>query len=135
MNETGGCLVQVRCFLLACPPPLPLGAAVFSSPVSCIQLSALLFPCIVFIPYRYCASEGPTEKTEVRTVEEAGTGENRREKKVGKEEVSFTTCRLGSLKQDGDGGGGNDINIRATGTAIAPAVEAGYTRRRHRAYA
>ena len=35
--------MQVRCFLLACPSPLPLGAAVFSTPVSCMQLSALLF--------------------------------------------------------------------------------------------
>ena len=36
-------MVQVRGFLLACPSPLPLGAAVLSTPVSCIQLSALLF--------------------------------------------------------------------------------------------
>ena len=35
--------MQVRSFLLACPSPLPLGAAVFSTPVSCMQLSALLF--------------------------------------------------------------------------------------------
>ena len=40
---SGGCLVQVGCFLLACPSPLPLGTAVFSTPVSCMQLSALLF--------------------------------------------------------------------------------------------
>ena len=36
-------MVQVRGFLLACPSPLPLGAAVLSTPVSCMQLSALLF--------------------------------------------------------------------------------------------
>ena len=39
-GSAGGCLVQ---FLLACPSPLPLGNAVFSTPVSCMQLSALLF--------------------------------------------------------------------------------------------
>ena len=33
----------VACFFLACPSPLPLGAAVTSTPVSCMQLSALLF--------------------------------------------------------------------------------------------
>ena len=36
-------MVQVRGFLLACPSPLPLGAVVLSTPVSCMQLSALLF--------------------------------------------------------------------------------------------
>ena len=30
-------------FFLVCPSPLPLGAAALSTPVSCIQLSALLF--------------------------------------------------------------------------------------------
>ena len=35
---------MVRGFLLAGPPPLPLGATVLSTPVSCMQLSALLFP-------------------------------------------------------------------------------------------
>ena len=37
-------MVQVRGFLLACPSPLPLGAAVLSTSVSCMQLSALLYP-------------------------------------------------------------------------------------------
>ena len=36
-------MVQVRGFLLACPSPLSLGAVVLSTPVSCMQLSALLF--------------------------------------------------------------------------------------------
>ena len=36
-------MVQVRGFLLACPSPLPLGVAVLSTSVSCMQLSALLF--------------------------------------------------------------------------------------------
>ena len=44
-GSAGGCLVlvQVCCFLLARPSPLPLSTAVFSTPVSCMQLSALLF--------------------------------------------------------------------------------------------
>ena len=46
-------MVQVRGFLLACPSPLSLGAAVLSTPVSCMQLSALLF--FANSPVRYAA--------------------------------------------------------------------------------
>ena len=50
-------MVQVRGFLLACPSPLPLGAAVLSTPVSCMQLSALLFPAFWHIPERILVEE------------------------------------------------------------------------------